>query len=478
MDMMDGAFGTALGHEARGGYMNPGLALIVDDSKTAQHLLKRMLQKFNLKIDTASSAEEALAYLSYNHPAVIFLDQHMTGMTGIEALKTIKANPHTALIPVVMYTSLQDDLFVSQAIALGAQDILSKGAMQPANLERVLKVLNIQPIAESNAEAGIKAEPPLIIPKFEVPATVPTKEQAMQDLDRVRSQIGRLFEIHIADVRTQINNSTQFIVKRLLTSFEKNADRDGFNGSESLSTVKTAVKDVVAAEGERIAFAFNLLFVTIVIGMVFLGGTLWHVQDELKQVSKNYLADGEAKKAAAPVMATPVNLTLPDNAENRATNAALLSAIGWLQNADFQFNYGEQPLNDLQVSNLNKLLNILAEAGYKGSLIVDINFGNVCLEASETNTWRLARSDMPVTACKMLRDLNPKFTATDYITVPFQSLEKTALPIQDGRITLRLVSSGLSTPRVEYPVIRTSTTAGEWNSIALRNNRISIQLGQ
>lgn len=300
----------------------------------------------------------------------------------------------------------------------------------------------------------------------------------MQDLDRVRSQIGRLFEIHIADVRTQINNSTQFIVKRLLTSFEKNADRDGFNGSESLSTVKTAVKDVVAAEGERIAFAFNLLFVTIVIGMVFLGGTLWHVQDELKQVSKNYLADGEAKKAAAPVMATPVNLTLPDNAENRATNAALLSAIGWLQNADFQFNYGEQPLNDLQVSNLNKLLNILAEAGYKGSLIVDINFGNVCLEASETNTWRLARSDMPVTACKMLRDLNPKFTATDYITVPFQSLEKTALPIQDGRITLRLVSSGLSTPRVEYPVIRTSTTAGEWNSIALRNNRISIQLGQ
>jgi hypothetical protein len=27
--------------------MNPSLALIVDDSKTAQHLLKRMLQKFH-----------------------------------------------------------------------------------------------------------------------------------------------------------------------------------------------------------------------------------------------------------------------------------------------------------------------------------------------------------------------------------------------------------------------------------------------
>src|SRR4051812_3984728 len=118
--------------------MNPSQVLIVDDSKTAQHLLKRMLQKYHLKIDVVSSAEEALAYLSYNHPAVIFLDHQMTGMTGMEALKTIKASPHTALIPVVMYTSQQDDVFVSQAIALGAQDILAKGAMQPSNLERVL----------------------------------------------------------------------------------------------------------------------------------------------------------------------------------------------------------------------------------------------------------------------------------------------------------------------------------------------------
>lgn len=459
--------------------MNPGLALIVDDSKTAQHLLKRMLQKFNLKTDTVSSAEEALAYLSYNHPAVIFLDQHMTGMTGIEALKTIKANPHTALIPVIMYTSLQDDLFVSQAIALGAQDILSKGAMQPSNLERVLQVLNIQPVAESNVKAEVKVEAPPappITPKFNVPATLSVKEQPMQDLDRVRSQIGRLFEIHIADVRTQINNSTQFIVKRLLTSFEKNTNKDTLIGSEALSTVKSVVNDVVAAEGERITFSLNLLIVTIVLGVVFLGGALWQVQDELKQASKNYLTASEAKKTAAPVMVTPVSMMLPDDAANRATNTALPRAIDWLQNADFQFNYGEQPLNDFRVSNLNRLLDIIAEAGYKGSLIVDINLGNVCLEESESNTWRLARNDMPVTACKMLKDLNPKFTATDYITVPFQTFEKTALPIQDGRISLRLITSGLSVPRVEYPLIRASTTAGEWNSVALRNNRISIQL--
>src|SRR5690349_9625179 len=119
-------------------------ALIVDDSKTAQYLLKRMLQKYELMIDVVGSAEEALSYLSYNHPAVIFLDQQMTGMTGMEALKTIKANPHTALIPVIMYTSQNDDLFVSQAIALGAQGILSKNSMQAASLQQVLERLNVR----------------------------------------------------------------------------------------------------------------------------------------------------------------------------------------------------------------------------------------------------------------------------------------------------------------------------------------------
>src|SRR3954452_8353289 len=120
-----------------GRHMNRKQALIVDDSKTAQYLLKRMLQLYDLRIDIAASAEEALAYLSYTHPAVIFLDQQMTGMTGFEALKTIKANPHTALIPVIMYSSQNDDLFVSQAIALGAQGFLSKSAMHPANLQQV-----------------------------------------------------------------------------------------------------------------------------------------------------------------------------------------------------------------------------------------------------------------------------------------------------------------------------------------------------
>ncbi|CAN5774131.1 hypothetical protein BH11PSE12_BH11PSE12_34390 [soil metagenome] len=462
--------------------MNPSLALIVDDSKTAQHLLKRMLQKFNLKIDVVASAEEALAYLSYNHPAVIFLDQQMKGMTGIEVLKTIKASPDTALIPVVMYTSQDDALFVSQAIALGAQDILSKGGMQPSNLERVLQVLNINTLAGNAKDAAPEADAAAQIapaiseldahPAYAAPEPPAFRDRPTQDLDRVRAQIGRLFEIHIADVRNQINTSTQFIIKRLSTNIEKNSGKEAVLGTASLAAVKSVVRNIISTERQRMAFASNMLLCAVLVGVGFLGFALWQVQSDLKQASQSLLA-AAAKKAEAPVITlTAVQL---ENEANRATNMALLHAIVWMQNADFQFNYGEPPLNETQLANLNKLLLIVADAGYKGPVVVDVNFGNVCLEAADATSWRLARNDSLATNCKMLKDLSPKFLVSDFLNVPYQTLEKTAAPLKDGRLSLRLISSGLSVPRVDYPLIRATTTAGEWNRAALKNNRISVQ---
>jgi CheY-like chemotaxis protein len=468
--------------------MNPSQVLIVDDSKTAQHLLKRMLEKYRLKIDMVSSAEEALAYLSYNHPAVIFLDHHMTGMTGMEALKTIKASPHTALIPVVMYTSQQDDLFLSQAIALGAQDILAKGAMQPSNLERVLQAVNIRAGAPDNAEEAVKVDKGALrkVDASYVASPLDTaamtiNEQPTRDLDRVRLQIGRLFEIHIADVRSQINNSTQFIIKRLATNIEKAASKEAVIGGASLSAVKSVVKNIVAAERQRIAVASNLLLAAITLGVAFLGYALWQVQGDLREASKNYLAASELKKAdpvEKPVaVAMPISQIGANASEaSLAENMGLLRAIGWVQNTDFHFNYGENPFNDIQISNLNRLVTILADAGYRGTMVVDINFGNACMEPGEGNSWRIARNDLPVTQCKMLRDLNPRVSVAEYVTSPqYQNFEKTSPPLKDGRMSIRVTTSGFNMPHVDYPIIRTSTMAGEWNNAALRNNRISIQ---
>ncbi|RFA33749.1 PleD family two-component system response regulator [Alkalilimnicola ehrlichii] len=95
-------------------------ALVVDDSPSARMLLKRQLERHDIVVDTAPSAEAALEYLLYQRPDAIFMDHMMPGMNGLEAVRRIKNDPATAMIPVIMYTSKEGEVYVGQARALGA----------------------------------------------------------------------------------------------------------------------------------------------------------------------------------------------------------------------------------------------------------------------------------------------------------------------------------------------------------------------
>jgi CheY-like chemotaxis protein len=122
-------------------------ALIVDDSRTAREVLRRMLEAHELRVETAESAEAALEFLSSQRPDVIFMDHMMPGMDGFQAVKAIKENPATATIPVMMYTSQSGDLYVGQARALGAVGVLPK-QIKPVEVTEVLRSLRLLPGAE------------------------------------------------------------------------------------------------------------------------------------------------------------------------------------------------------------------------------------------------------------------------------------------------------------------------------------------
>jgi CheY-like chemotaxis protein len=101
-------------------------ALIVDDSRTACQMLRLMLEREEFQVDVLRNPEEAVGYLRDHRPGVIFMDHLMPGMEGFQAVKEIKNNSLAAQIPIVMYTAKSGDLYVGQAQALGAVDILPK----------------------------------------------------------------------------------------------------------------------------------------------------------------------------------------------------------------------------------------------------------------------------------------------------------------------------------------------------------------
>jgi len=122
--------------------MSSKRALVVDDSKSARAFLSRILERHEITVDAAESAEAAIDYLTRNRPDVIFMDHMMPGMDGFQAVQSIKNNPRTSAIPILMYTSQEGDLYLGQARALGAEGVLPKQIKQ-ADVTKMLFQLRL-----------------------------------------------------------------------------------------------------------------------------------------------------------------------------------------------------------------------------------------------------------------------------------------------------------------------------------------------
>ena len=129
-------------------------ALVVDDSKSARVILSRMLEKYDIEVDMAESAEQAIEYLKHDRPDAIFMDHLMPGMDGLQAVQAIKGNPQTAMIPIMMYTSQEGELYVGQARALGAMGVLPK-QVRPVDVSKVLYELHLLPDRRDMTEPAL-----------------------------------------------------------------------------------------------------------------------------------------------------------------------------------------------------------------------------------------------------------------------------------------------------------------------------------
>ncbi len=112
-------------------------ALVVDDSRSARYILRSLLERERIRVDTVESAQAALDFLRERRPDIVFMDDLMPGMDGLEAIDRMASDPSTARIPVIMYTGRQDTVSLEQARLRGVVGILSK----PFTPEDVRKVL-------------------------------------------------------------------------------------------------------------------------------------------------------------------------------------------------------------------------------------------------------------------------------------------------------------------------------------------------
>ena len=81
------------------------LILIVEDNEKNLKLVRDVLQVKGYETLEAGTAEEGLKIARERKPALILMDIQLPGMSGIEALKALRAAPATASIPVIAITA-------------------------------------------------------------------------------------------------------------------------------------------------------------------------------------------------------------------------------------------------------------------------------------------------------------------------------------------------------------------------------------
>ena len=113
--------------------------LIVDDDAAFRALLRTTFEQVDIEVEEAESSSAALAAIGDGRPQVIVLDVRMPGMTGLELCRTLKDDPETAGIAVVLLTGSEGGT-PEQAAEAGA-DALMRKPFSPLELLAVVERL-------------------------------------------------------------------------------------------------------------------------------------------------------------------------------------------------------------------------------------------------------------------------------------------------------------------------------------------------
>jgi diguanylate cyclase (GGDEF)-like protein len=112
--------------------------LIVEDSKTASHLIRRTLEENQIVSEIVNDPRQTLDALKNFHPDLILMDMHMPGCTGVEVARIIRQHGEFLSIPIVYLSGETNIALQVDAMRLGGDHFLTK-PFNPVFLNAIVK---------------------------------------------------------------------------------------------------------------------------------------------------------------------------------------------------------------------------------------------------------------------------------------------------------------------------------------------------
>ncbi|HWK52039.1 MAG TPA: response regulator [Steroidobacter sp.] len=438
-------------------------ALIVDDSRSARVILSRMLEGYGLEVDSSESAEAALEFLRQARPDVIFMDHLMPGMDGFQAIQAIKGNPDTATIPVVMYTSQEGELYVSQARALGAVGVLPK-TVKHSDVSRVLYQLRLLPE---------RREPrPVATVAHQEGATAVQVEPARPsggDVEAtIRNAVAPLLKEQSAEMRRFVLASLEAFARRIAPESKPPT----VPAATAISTPEQPPQPA-DMQTQTIVVRQSRWPLVAGVGAIALIPTLVLALFYTKE-----LETSKALRSAVTTLQSTIDgqqaqlTTLQTSIQSGQLVAAVASKP---DNVTAEaVPYGEAPLSGARLERLRDMLGQLRANGFRGKVKIATFVGEFCLTGNGIEGYSMATDELPVKRCDLVGNpFEDSLPSAQRQSLAFANLVSSLRP--DGGLTVEVAHEGRR-PSVPYPSADqlTRVTAGEWNRIAAQNNRVEF----
>lgn len=127
--------------------------LIVEDEANIRQLVKYNLEKESFQVLEAEDGLLGLRLAKAEKPDLVLLDLMLPQMDGLEVCRSLKGNPATAALPIIMLTAKSEEIDKVIGLELGADDYMTKPFSPRVLVARIHSVLR-RPVTPVEEEKG------------------------------------------------------------------------------------------------------------------------------------------------------------------------------------------------------------------------------------------------------------------------------------------------------------------------------------
>ena len=194
--------------------------LVADDDPLLRSIAETKFASFSASIRTVADGREAIAALEAAPPDLLLLDLDMPHVDGFKVLRSMRANPTTQQIPVIVVTGRDDSAAIQRAFAEGASSFVVK----PINWDLLIHQINFVWRAAENDLALTESVRALRQNADELQRKSADLKQALVAADQANRAKSRFLASASHELRTPLNAIIGF--SEVLLSLPEFRERD------------------------------------------------------------------------------------------------------------------------------------------------------------------------------------------------------------------------------------------------------------